>query len=425
MKVLLLSTSLLGGAGGSTYRLHLGLQNIGVNSQVLVQATHVNDEAVIVVPRAKQVKLLKRLGKLPYIGDLEYLPLRLHPGRDSELFSLQYFPELIAQRVAQLSPDVINLHWICGGLLRIETVPVLKKPIVWTLHDMWPFTGGCHYSKRCDHYTDSCGACPILNSNKNRDVSRWVWRRKAKAWKHLDLTIVTPSSWLARCARSSTLFKDLRIEVIPYGIDTKKYKPIDRQVSRDILNLPQHKLFVLFVAWSNAHRKGFHLLQQALQKLSQSGWRDKMELLVVGFSEPKNLPDLGIKSHFIGKLSDAISMALVYSAADVFVIPSLQDNLPNTVLEATACGTPCVGFSIGGIPDMIEHRQNGYLVRPYQVEDLAQGIAWVLEDHERHQRLSYRAREKATQEFALDLEGRRYAALFGEIVENHNRRVCT
>ncbi|NEQ63183.1 MAG: glycosyltransferase, partial [Moorea sp. SIO4A1] len=158
------------------------------------------------------------------------------------------------------------------------------------------------------------------------------------------------------------------------------------------------------------------LLQPALQELSQSGWRDQLELVIFGDSRPDNPPEFGFNAHYLGTFSDDLSLALVYGAADVFVCPSLQDNLPNTVMEAIACGTPCVAFNIGGMPDLIEHQKNGYLAQPYQIEALAQGIAWVLENTERHQKLSYRAREKVEKEFTLEIQARRYLSLFTEIL---------
>jgi glycosyltransferase involved in cell wall biosynthesis len=349
---------------------------------------------------------------------LDHLPLKLYPKRDRTTCSPQWLPDTISSKVPQLAPDLINLHWINAGYLQIETIAKFNKPIVWTLHDMWAFTGGCHYSQDCDRYTASCGTCPQLHSSKDWDLSRWVWQRKAKAWKNLNLMIVTPSSWLAKCAKSSSLFQDRRVEVIPYGLDTEKYRPINQQVARELLNLPKDKCLVLFGALSATgdHRKGFHLLQPALQDLSKSGWQDRLELVIFGSSQPENPPDLGFKSHYLGTLNDDIALALVYSAADVFVAPSVQDNLANTVLEAIACGTPCVAFRIGGMPDMIEHQENGYLAQPYKTEDLAQGIAWVIENNERQNKLSERAREKAQQEFTLKIQARRYLSLVSEIL---------
>ncbi len=414
MKILHLSNSDGGGAGRAAYRLHQGLRGIGVDSQILVQFKSRDDTAVL----APKTPLDKAILKLKLTEYLDTLPVQFHRQCHRGDFSPQLLPDRIAPKVAQHNPDVINLHWIGNGFLKIETLTKFTQPLVWTLHDMWVFTGGCHYSGDCDRYTDSCGACPILHSDRSWDLSRWVWQRKAKAWKDLNLTIVTPSTWLAKCASSSSLFKDMRVEVIPNALDTQRYKPIQRQIARELLNLPQDKRLVLFGAMYpiNDYRKGFHLLESALQSLSKSRWQDKIELVVFGSSESKAQIQQGFKCHYLGRLSDEISLALVYAAADVFVAPSLQDNLPNTVMEAIACGTPCVAFNTGGMPDMIEHYSNGYLAQPYQVEDLAQGIAWVIENRERHQKLCDRARKKAEQEFSLERQARRYCSIYRELL---------
>jgi len=423
VKILLLSISLRGGAGGATYRLHQGLQGIGVDSQILVKNKDVDDQSVIIAPPKRLVTLANRLARLGRIGNLNNLPLRLYPGWEQAHFHPQWLPDSIFSKVAQLCPDVINLHWTCGGWIQIETIPKLPKPVVWTLHDMWAFTGGCVHSEECDRYTDSCGACPILRSKKESDLSRWVWRRKARAWRELDLTIVTPSSWLAKCARSSSLFRNLRIEVIPNGIDTKIFKPIDSHIARELLNLPQDKQLVLFGAWRPNHPwKGFHLLQTALQKLNKAGWKDKIELIVFGLDQPEINVDFAFKFRYLGRLHDNISLAVVYSSADVMIVPSIRESFGLTAAESLACGTPTVAFRTGGLPDLIEHQQNGYLARPYEVEDLAKGIKWVLEDKDRYQRLSHRAHEKIEQEFTLEQQARRYQALFSEIVAKHKAK---
>ena len=414
MNVLLLSTSdIKGGAARAAYRLHQGFKNIDHHSQMLVQTKHIDDQQVIGFSDKSGIGKAITGSRL----SLNQLPLRFYPNHVS-FYSLQWLPDNIASKVIKLNPDVINIHWICNSYLQIETLAKLNKPLVWTLHDMWPFTGGCHYSGECDRYMASCGSCPLLGSSKNWDLSRWVWQRKAKAWKNLNLTIVSPSHWLAKCASSSYLFQDLPIKVIPNSIDTKKYRPINRQVAREMLRLPQDKQLLLFgsLRATSDKRKGFQLLQPVLQKLSQSGWQDKLELVVFGASRSDGLPDFGLPSHYVGELNDDLSLATLYSAADVFVLPSVQDNLPNTIMEAIACGTPCVAFNIGGMPDLIEHQKNGYLAQPFKTEDLAQGIAWVLEKEERYQKLSHRAREKAEQEFALQIQAGRYLSLFKEIM---------
>jgi len=417
MKVVLLNSSdTEGGAARAAYRLHQGLQGIGVSSQMLVKNKKSGDPKVI----WSQNGIANKFDKI--ISAISNLPLRLYPERNRGIFSPEWLPDSLAAKVAKIQPDIINLHWVCGGYMQVESVPKFNKPLVWTLHDMWPFTGGCHYSEECDRYTKSCGSCPQLHSNKDSDLSRWVWQRKAKAWKNIDLTLVSPSAWLAKCASSSSLFKNYRVEVIPYGIDIQKYKPINSQWAREILNLPKDKQIVLFgIAGGTSNRwKGFNLLVSALQSLSKSGWKDRIELLVFGSSQPENAVELGFKAHYLGNLADDISLATVYAAADVFVAPSVYDNLPNTVMEAAGCGIPSVAFNIGGLPDMIEHCSNGYLAKPYETEDLARGIAWVLEDPDRHQKLCRSARLKVEEKFTLQVQARAYKNLYEEILHAAN-----
>jgi len=417
IKVLLLNTSdIKGGAGRAAYRLHQGLQIISVDSQMLVQDKSSDSKTVI----APSTRLGESLARTRVAFDR--LPLKFYPKRAQSTFSLQWLPDKAVPKIAQLEPDIINLHWIGEAFIRVETMSKFNRPLVWTLHDMWAFTGGCHYSQDCDRYTASCGTCPQLCSRENWDLSRWVWQRKSKDWKNLNLTIVTPSRWLGKCASSSSLFKNIRVEIIPNGLNVGTYKPLHRQAARELLKLPQDKKIILFgsLQATGDKRKGFHLLQPALQELSKSGWKDKLELVVFGSSKPEHPPELGFKAHYLGTFSDDLSLAIVYSAADVLVLPSTQENLANTVMEALACGTPCVAFDIGGMPDMIEHQKNGYLAQPYKIEDLAQGIAWVLENKERHQKLSYHAREKVEQEFTLEIQASRYVSIFSEILDGDN-----
>jgi glycosyltransferase involved in cell wall biosynthesis len=400
------------GASRAAYRLHQGLRKSNVNSNMLVQYKYV-DEKHVLGPQRLSSRLLAKVK--PYI---DIVPVHLYPQRQDLTFYPQWAPDYIQRKVKQMQPDILNLHWVCGGLLKIETLAKLNLPLVWTLHDMWPFTGGCHYSQECQRYTISCGSCPQLRSNKEKDLSRWVWQRKLNAWKNISFLIVTPSHWLAECSRKSALFRNQRVEVIPNGLDLQRYKPFNKSLVREWLNLPQDKLIVMFASnmATSDRRKGFHLLQPALKSLGHSGWSDKVELLVMGAGEPSPPMDLGLKAHYLGTLKEDITMALYYAAADVFVAPSLEDNLPNTVLEALACGTPCVAFNIGGMPDLIDHQQNGYLAQAFEIEDLAQGIAWVLQDSDRLQKLSHAARAKAEKEFSLELQARRYISLYEEVL---------
>lgn len=409
MKSLILSsTDVEGGAARAAYRVHRGLISMGIESQMLVRGKFSADRTVMA-----EKSIITKLGP-----PANSIPLRRYPKRDRLLFSPQWFPDAIAGKVAKINPDVVNLHWVCNGFIQIETLAKLNKPLVWTLQDMWPFTGGCHYSEGCDRYQNSCGQCPQLKSSRDRDLSRQVWERKFKAWKNINLTIVTPSSWMADCVSSSSLFGQRRVEVIPFCLDTKIYRPIESQIARNLLNLPQDKQLVLFgaIAATADPRKGFNLLLPALQKLSQSGWQNQLELVVFGSAEPENPVDLGFKANYLGSFSDDIALALVYSAADVMIVPSLQESFGQTASEALACGTPVVAFNATGLKDIVDHQVNGYLVKPYEIEDLREGIKWVLNDSDRLKKLKENARKKAEKAFTLEQQAQQYISLYNQII---------
>ena len=408
LKVLHISTSdIEGGAARATYRLHRGLLKQGVASQMLVRAKRTNDSSVIVAS-----SFLTKLGP-----PMSSLPLRKYPAREKSMFSSQGFFDALAAQADRLNPDLIHLHWICNGFLRIETLAKFKQPIVWTIHDMWSFTGGCHYAQKCQRYQDSCGSCPHLKSDRQQDLSRQTWRRKAKAWHNLNLTIVSPSKWLAQCARQSSLFKQFRVEVVPHGLNLKKYQPVDRATSRSILHLPQNKQLIAFGAVTNTtdRRKGFYHLKAALEILSKLGWQDKIELIIFGKSSPNQFADLEFTVHCLGKFQDDLSLSVVYSAADLTVVSSTQEAFGQVASESLACGTPVAAFGATGLLDIIEHQQNGYLAKPFKAEDLAQGIIWLLEDAGRYALLCQRARQRAKREFALKLQAERYVAIYDSI----------
>jgi glycosyltransferase involved in cell wall biosynthesis len=408
MKVLHLSTSDVDNGGArAAYRLHQGLQRLDdCSSQMLVRAKFSHDSTVV----AEQ-SLLTKLGP-----PSSSLPLKLYP-RSAGMFSPQWLPDVLASRVKTIAPDLVNLHWICNGFLQIETLPKLNKPLVWTLHDLWPFTGGCAYAQECCKFEDACGDCPQLQSGQSQDLSRWIWQRKRKAWANLDLTIVATSAWMADCARASSLFKQRRIETIPLGLDTDKYQPLDKQVARQLLNLPQDKQLVLFGAASHTSdpRKGFELLRSALQQLYSNGWQDRLELVVLGSSKPQQPIDLGFNAHYLGFMHDDLSLALTYAAADVTVVPSIQEAFGQMASESLSCGTPVVAFNATGLKDIVDPHLNGYLATPFEIEDLATGIIWVLSDRDRYQKLQFHAREKALREFSQEIQARRYLALYTDI----------
>jgi len=413
MKSLLINTSdITGGAAIAAYRIHKGIQEIGISSKMLVQSKASDDKTVI----GPGNKLKRGLALLRPTFDSVFK--KLSSGGSKTIFSPAWLPfSGILSQINSISPDIVHLHWICDGMLRIEELKRINKPIIWTLHDMWSFTGGCHYNDGCERFQQVCGNCPQLNRSGKNDLSRSVLRRKKKAWSKLDITIVTPSEWLAESAKKSSLFKGCRIEVIHNGLNLNLFKPINKTTARKIWNLPISKKLILFGAMSATgdHRKGFDLLYGGLKQLSAQ-WSNGAELIVFGSSEPENPPDFGLPVHYLGQLHDDVSIAILYAAADVMVTPSRQDNLPNTVVESLACGTPAVAFDIGGMPDMIEHKINGYLAKPFDTSDLGAGIDWVLSDDKRHRDLCIKARDKAVNCFDIKKIAKQYAELYGEVL---------
>ncbi|OGP36874.1 MAG: glycosyl transferase [Deltaproteobacteria bacterium GWC2_56_8] len=412
MKVLLLNAwDSSGGAARAACRLLKGVREAGVDARMLVKDKSSHDPAVIAPKTADRIFGLLR-------PRFEGRMVRRYPQWNGLTFSPALLPDRLLHQVSELDPDVIHLHWMGDSFLRLETVARFGRPVVWTLHDSWPFTGGCHIPLQCTRYRESCGACPTLGSQRENDLSRKVWQRKSDSWQGLDLTIVAPSRWMADCARASSLFKKARIEVIPNGLDLEVYRPVDKTVAREALGLPKDKILILFGAKSATEdrNKGFHLLAQALGELPATTTPSSIELLLFGSQDTGVPGDIGFKTHSLGWFHDDLSLALLYAAADVFVMPSIQENLPYVVMEAMACGTPCVGFNQGGLPDLIDHMQNGYLAGSYDPRDLARGIEWVLENEGRRKELSVRAAEKVLREFSARKVVKLYIALYREIL---------
>ncbi|MBK5273440.1 MAG: glycosyltransferase family 4 protein [Desulfuromonadales bacterium] len=414
MKVLYFNGSdIEGGASRAATRLLQGVHAQGTDARLYVQRKY-GDDPLIDGPGSM---LGKAFGFVR--PTIEQLMFGITPGNVNGPFCAAFLPDGLAAQVAGTAPDIVHLHWV-ARMMRLETLRSLKVPIVWTMHDSWAFTGGCYLPGDCTRYRESCGNCPILGSaGRENDQSNRIWHRKQKSWQGLNMTIVAPSRWMADCARASSLFRNTRIEVIPNGLEVNRFKPVARSAARNILSLPQDRKLILFGAKSATkdRNKGFHLLVQAMQELNSDSVRnDSIELLVFGSSEPDPPPVSGFKTHYLGWQHDDSTLALLYAAADVFVLPSLQESLGYTAMEAMACGTPCVAFNQGGVPDLIDHQLNGYLAQPYEPVDLARGIGWVLEDEERRKRLSLQARHKVEQEFSVEKVSERHITLYREIL---------
>lgn len=411
MKVLMLNTfDNVAGADRAARRLQQGLRAAGVDASMLVQFKFGHDQDVLCAD-APWRKMARRL-KL-YLG---LLPVRLYPLRPENNFSPALLPDRLGAQVDRLAPDILHLHWLAAGFCQIESIGKFTQPLVWTLHDSWAFTGGCHIPGECRKYRERCGACPVLGSACAADLSRWTWRRKARAWRTQRLTLVAPSRWLADCAKASSLFRDCRVEVIPNGLDIELFRPLDQRACRERLGLPQDRPIILYGAVNalTDPNKGWHLLQPALQIVA-ARWPDALAV-IFGAAAPAAPPDLGMPLVFLGHLRDDAALVAAYAAADVFVAPSLQETFCQTIAEAMACATPVVAFRATGPVDLVDHQHTGYLAHPYEVADLARGIGWILEDGTRQAELSRQARRKAVRDLALATVAQRYVDLYREVL---------
>lgn len=313
--------------------------------------------------------------------------------------------------------DIIHIHWINFGFLSLKslhTLTRLKVPIVWTMHDMWPFTGGCHYSNNCTNYESSCGNCSqFLRHPSNNDLSNSHLLKKTLSYdKNAKMHFVGCSKWISGLARKSTLLKPFKVSNIP-NVVPSNFNPIDKKTSRGYLELSNSKLFILFVAMNiTDKRKGFSYLKEALHKIAiDFDNANNIELLVIGNADGFQQESLPFKAHLFGKIIDLEKLNLVYNASDVFVIPSIQDNLPNTIIEALATGTPCVGFNVGGIPEMIDHLKNGYVSEYKSSESLSKGLQWIL-NHPGPKALTKNCLEKVKKEYSEKVVSNRYINIY-------------
>ena len=412
MRVLMLNTfDVAGGAAKAAHTLHTALRTQQVDSQLLAQERKSTDDTIH-QPRSWFTRRLA-----PRRALLDTLPLLAYRGRPASHWATEWCPTHLAGDVRALRPDLVHLHWICQGFLSIAELARLPTPLVWTLHDSWAFTGGCHVPGDCTRYQQQCGACPQLASQRERDLSRWIWRRKQQHWCDLRCTIVTASRWLADCVRSSALLHDARIEVIPNGLDPDLYQPLPRAAARQSLQLPQDKKLILFSAMnaSRDRNKGQHLLLPALRAVAAAGWSQRAELLIAGERAPATPPDCGLPVRYLGVLPDDRAMAQLYSAADLVVAPSLSETFSNTILEALACGTPVVAFACTGNTDQIAHQHCGWLARAFDPDDLARGLVTALADDTLRAAWGRHARERVLENFTASVMARRYSTLYNEL----------
>lgn len=409
IRPLLLSQSDSGGAGNAVRRIHDGLLDIGVDSQMVVRDRSTSRRGIhgpTTLPAKASAKIR------PILDDI---PLKAFGNPDE--FSLDWLPDRLTGRIQSINPDLVHLNWVAGGYMSIESLGKIAQPIVWRLPDMWALTGGCHYSGDCDGYTRECGHCPQLGGDSEWDLSRLTMKRKQRALSDQSVTVVATSSWLADCARESSLFSDSRIEIIPNGLNTDVFKPRDPSVGRDLFGLPHDEKLILFGAVNalTNDRKGADLLESAVQSVS-SHLDGDAAVVIFGNTDPEGMADFDIPAHSTGYLRDTESLAMLYSAADVMVVPSRYEGFGQTVTESMACGTPVVAFDATGPSDTVDHRETGYLATPYEAEDLATGIEWILEDDDRRDELGNTARERTVERYRYTSIAAEYLDLYRSLL---------
>lgn len=413
MKVLLINTSeSVGGAAIACRRLFSALRHEGVNASLLVRDKTGLNHHVHTLTYTVWDRLRNKLNFL-----YERAIIFLNNGlRRNRLFavSLANSGISLANHPDVREADIIHLHWVNQGMLslvELQKLLQLGKPIVWTLHDMWPITAICHHARSCTRYADQCDACPQLN-DRTHDLSFRYFKRKELIYTSAPITFVGCSQWLAQLARNSRLTRNGSVHAIPNPIDTNRFYPSDSEAERLRLGLPVGKRLLLFGALNLTDpRKGISFLIEALRTISME--RSDIELVVFGHVKQELQAQLPFKIHPMGYLTSREQIIALYNAVDLFVTPSLEENLPNTIMEAMACGTPCVGFNIGGIPEMIDHRTNGYVAEYGSSDDLATGLLTTLHP-DNYDNYAREARNKAVTCYSEATVARQYIQLYKE-----------
>ena len=424
MRILIVNTSEnVGGAAVAANRLMEALNNNGVKAKMLVMKKTTDHITVAGLPHAW-------LQRLHFLWERFVIFCHLHFSRQNlfaidianagtDITSLREFKEA----------DLIHLSWINQGMLSLADIRRIVrsgKPVVWTMHDLWTATGICHYARQCPSFRTGCHNCRLLPRGGGKaDLSRKVWNRKKALYHNSNIHFVTCSRWLEGQARQSALMKGQRITAIPNPIDTRLFAPTDKAEARLKNQLPTDRRIILFVAHRvDDDRKGANYFVEAVNRLADASphFAKNTCVAAIGRNSETIAALLHVPTYAVGFVTDERQMASVYAAADVFVLPSLEDNLPNTIMESLACGVPCVGFKVGGIPEMIDHRVNGYVANFKDVADLAAGIQWVLNEADARA-LSAAARRKVEMRYSQSAVATEYIEVYNEMIAQKTYRI--
>lgn len=393
------------GASRGAVWLHRALLAHRVESRLLVRHAPADDPSVVSPDMGAARRLLWRAR-----ARLDSAPLRLYPRRQRRMFSVGWLGLDITQEPAYAWADVINLHWVNNGMVALRRLPAVTKPLVWTLRDMWPFTGGCHYAMGCRRYVDGCGACPQLGSGSANDLSALAARWKRRLLPERTV-VVGISRWIGECARASSALGHLDVRVIPNSIDTSLFHRVDKAEARSRLGLPADARIVLSGSLDPANfYKGYDLWQPMANELA----RDGIMITLFGRHQPQR--DDPPHLHTFGLIRDDARLRDIYAAADAFVLPSREEAFGKTAAEALACGTPVVAFDATGPRDIVTHQVTGHLATPFAVGDLISGVRWILADRARAQRLSVAAAQDASSRFSAAVAATRYRDLYEELL---------
>ena len=410
MKVIHINTSDTGGAGRAVYRLHKSLTKIGLNSEMWVNTSNHKDSSVK-SPNNIKSKFLSLLRR-----NLKKTLMMFVKTKNPILHSPSFLPSSWVKKINSSDADIVNLHWVQHEMLSVSDISKIKKPLVWTLHDMWGFCGAEHVSWD-SRWKEGYDYHNRLKNENGFDINRWTWARKVKYWKK-PLKIIAPSIWLKRCVNESKLMRGWPCKTIPNTIDTNFWKPTIKYLARRSLNFPQ-KSYILAFGSSNAIQephKGFDLLLEALQKIKKEKLIN-LELVIFGQKKISRSIQLDIPFYNIGFLKN-VDLKELYNAVDAVVVPSRLEAFGQIASEASACETPVIAFNTSGLKDIVIHKVTGYLAKQFEVEDLSKGIVWVLENSEIKQ-LGYNARKHVLDNFSNNLVAKKYLETYKEILNNN------
>ncbi len=402
------NSDIIGGAGIASYRIHKALLKKGINSKLFVNNYYSGDFTVI--PPINLFGKISALIKPKIINPFK----KTLVTRNKALHSLSLLPSSWPKKLNNSDIDLVHLHWIQNEMISIKDIGDIKKPIVMNTHDMWAFCGAEHLNFD-NRWKEGYSRDNRPFDESGFDLNKFIWGLKKRYWKK-PFYIVSPSRWMAQCVKDSALMNSWPCKVIPNCIDTNHWTPLNKSFCRKLLNLPDDKPILTFGTFNsnNQFHKGFDLLKKSLDYLKTKN--KDFNLVIFGQNKPHNPINYGFKTFYLGRLNDSFSLKALYSASDIFLVPSRVESFCNTACEAHTCGVPVVAFKVGGLIDIVEHKKTGYLASPFDIKDFTRGIIWTLKQINTDEKLNIHARKRAVMEWDYSVVARKYETLYKEII---------